>query len=103
MRKTVNVGGVLIGGNNPVSIQSMTNVDSHDLKALTEQIYKLEDAGCEIIRIAAPDMDAVKVVGQVKKKVHIPVVADIHFDYRLAIASIEAGVDKVRINPGNIG
>ena len=103
MTKQVNCGGVAIGGGAPITIQSMTNVDSRDEKALLEQIVRLEDAGCQIIRMAVPDMESAEVLGRVKKKIHIPMVADIHFDYRLAIASIEAGADKVRINPGNIG
>ncbi|MGN0714421.1 MAG: flavodoxin-dependent (E)-4-hydroxy-3-methylbut-2-enyl-diphosphate synthase [Anaerovoracaceae bacterium] len=103
MTTQVNCGGVAIGGGAPISIQSMTNVDSRDEKALLEQIARLEDAGCQIIRMAVPDMESAEVLGRVKKKIHIPMVADIHFDYRLAIASIEAGADKVRINPGNIG
>ena len=103
MTKHVNCGGVAIGGGAPISIQSMTNMDSRDEKALLEQIARLEDAGCQIIRMAVPDMESAEVLGRVKKKIHIPMVADIHFDYRLAIASIEAGADKVRINPGNIG
>lgn len=103
MTKQVNCGGVAIGGGAPITIQSMTNVDSRDEKALLEQIARLEDAGCQIIRMAVPDMESAEVLGRVKKKIHIPMVADIHFDYRLAIASIEAGADKVRINPGNIG
>lgn len=103
MTKQVNVGGVLIGGGAPISIQSMTNVSSRDPKALVKQVLELEDAGCEIIRMAVPDMESVASIKEVKSKIHIPLVADIHFDYRLAIASIEAGVDKVRINPGNIG
>ncbi len=103
MTKQVNCGGVAIGGDAPITIQSMTNVDSRDEKALLEQIARLEDAGCQIIRMAVPDMESAEVLGRVKKKIHIPMVADIHFDYRLAIASIEAGADKVRINPGNIG
>lgn len=103
MTKQVNVGGVLIGGGAPISIQSMTNVSSRDPKALVKQVLELEDAGCEIIRMAVPDIESVASIKEVKKQIHIPLVADIHFDYRLAIASIEAGVDKVRINPGNIG
>lgn len=96
-------GDVLIGGGAPVSIQSMTNVDSRDEKALTEQIASLRDAGCQIVRIAVPDMESAQVLGRIKKTAGIPVVADIHFDYRLAIAAIKAGADKIRINPGNIG
>ena len=103
MSKKVMCGDVAIGGGAPISIQSMTNVDSRDEKALVEQIARLEDAGCQIIRMAVPDMESAEVLGRVKRKIHIPLVADIHFDYRLAIAAMEHGADKVRINPGNIG
>ncbi len=103
MKKTVNVGGVLIGGDSPVSIQSMTNTDTRDVEKTVEQIKRLETAGCEIIRVAVLDMDAAKAVGEIKKKINIPLVSDIHFDYRLALECIKNGVDKVRINPGNIG
>ena len=103
MKKSVKCGNVVIGGGNPVSIQSMTNVDSRDEKALLEQIRQLQDAGCEIVRIAIPDMEAAETLAKVKPQVDVPLVADIHFDYRLAIAAIEAGADKIRINPGNIG
>ena len=103
MRKSVKCGSVVIGGGNPVSIQSMTNVDSRDEKALMSQIRQLQDAGCEIVRIAIPDMEAAETLAKVKPQVEVPLVADIHFDYRLAIAAIEAGADKIRINPGNIG
>lgn len=103
MRKSVNCGNVVIGGDAPISIQSMTNVDSRDEQALLEQIHQLEDAGCEIVRIAISDMEAAEVLAKVKQQVQVPLVADIHFDYRLAIAAIEAGADKIRINPGNIG
>ena len=92
-----------VGGGAPVSIQSMTNVDSRDEKALLRQIRELEDAGCEIIRISVPDMQALETFREVRKKTESPLVADIHFDYRLAVGAIEAGADKVRINPGNIG
>lgn len=102
MKKSVKCGNVQIG-NGPVSIQSMTNVDSRDEKALLEQIGRLEEAGCDIIRIAIPDMESAETLKKIKPQVHIPIVADIHFDYRLAIAAIEAGADKIRINPGNIG
>lgn len=94
---------VPVGGGSPVSIQSMTNVDSRDAEALLRQIRELEDAGCEIIRISVPDMDALEAFREVRKKTESPLVADIHFDYRLAVGAIEAGADKVRINPGNIG
>ena len=103
MKKTVNVGGVKIGGENPVSIQSMTNTDTKDVEKTVEQIKRLETAGCEIIRVAVLDMDAAKAVGEIKKRINIPLVSDIHFDYRLALECIKNGVDKVRINPGNIG
>lgn len=103
MRKSVKCGSVVIGGGNPVSIQSMTNVDSRDEKALLSQIRQLQDAGCEIVRIAIPDIEAAETLAKVKPQVEVPLVADIHFDYRLAIAAIEAGADKIRINPGNIG
>ena len=103
MRKSVKCGNVTIGGGAPISIQSMTNVDSRDEQALLVQIQQLQDAGCEIVRIAIPDMEAAEVLARVKKQTSVPLVADIHFDYRLAIAAIEAGADKIRINPGNIG
>lgn len=101
--KIVNIGGVLIGGGNPIAIQSMTNTKTENVDATVEQIAALEAAGCEIIRCAVPTMEAAEAIGRIKKRVHIPVVADIHFDYRLAIAAMENGVDKIRINPGNIG
>lgn len=94
---------VPVGGGAPISIQSMTNVDSRDEEALLRQIRELEDAGCEIIRISVPDMDALDTFREVRRKTDSPLVADIHFDYRLAVGSIEAGADKIRINPGNIG
>lgn len=103
MRKSVMCGGVKIGGGAPVSIQSMTNVDSRNGAALIKQIDMLQAAGCDIVRIAVPDMEAAETFAAVRKKTDMPLVADIHFDYRLAIASIEAGADKIRINPGNIG
>lgn len=101
--RQVNCGNVLIGGGAPVSVQSMTNVDSRDEAALTRQIDMLADAGCQIVRVAVFDNEAAQVLERVKKKIRVPVVADIHFDYRLAIAAIKAGADKIRINPGNIG
>lgn len=102
-KRVVNVGGVLIGGDNPISIQSMTNTDTRDVSATVEQIARLADAGCQIIRVAVPDMSAAKAVGEIKSKIRIPLVTDIHFDYRLALECIKNGADKVRINPGNIG
>ncbi len=101
--KVVNIGGVKIGGGNPVAIQSMTNTKTSDINATIEQIYNLEKAGCDIIRCAVPDMEAAKALKEIKKAIHIPLVADIHFDYKLAIVAIENGADKIRINPGNIG
>lgn len=102
-KREVNIGGVKIGGSNPVAIQSMCNTDTRDVKSTVEQILRLEDAGCEIIRVAVPDMEAAEAVGNIKKKIHIPLVTDIHFDYRLALECMKNGADKVRINPGNIG
>ena len=101
--RQVRCGNVLIGGGAPISVQSMANVDSRDEKALLNQIAGLKDVGCQIVRIAVPDMESAEVLGRVKKQVDIPLVADIHFDYRLAIAAMKAGADKIRINPGNIG
>ena len=101
--KEINIGGVMIGGHNPVAIQSMTNTKTEDVGATVAQILKLEAAGCEIIRCAVPTMEAAEALKEIKKQIHIPLVADIHFDYRLAIAAIENGADKIRINPGNIG
>lgn len=101
--RQVRCGDVIIGGGNPVVVQSMTNVDSRNEKLLLDQISRLTDAGCQIVRIAVPDMEAADVLARVKKQVKVPIVADIHFDYRLAIESIKAGADKIRINPGNIG
>lgn len=101
--KEVKIGNVWIGGNHPIAIQSMTNTKTEDVKATVAQILALEAAGCEIIRCAAPTMEAAKAFSEIKKQIHIPLVADIHFDYRLAVAAMENGADKVRINPGNIG
>lgn len=103
MTRTVNVGGVKIGGGNKISIQSMCNTDTRDVASTVEQIHRLEEAGCEIIRVAVPDMEAARAVSEIKREIHIPLVADIHFDYRLALECIKNGIDKVRINPGNIG
>ena len=101
--KVVSVGGVLIGGDNPVSIQSMTNTKTENIEATVKQILELEEAGCELVRCTIPTEEAAKAVSEIKKRIHIPLIGDIHFDYRLAIAAIENGVDKIRINPGNIG
>ncbi|MDD5955808.1 MAG: flavodoxin-dependent (E)-4-hydroxy-3-methylbut-2-enyl-diphosphate synthase [Lachnospiraceae bacterium] len=101
--KEVRIGDRVIGGGNPVLIQSMTNTKTEDVSATVAQIHDLEKAGCDIIRCTAPTMEAARAIAEIKKQIHIPLVADIHFDYRLAIASIENGADKIRINPGNIG
>ncbi|BDF70657.1 4-hydroxy-3-methylbut-2-en-1-yl diphosphate synthase (flavodoxin) [Oscillospiraceae bacterium] len=103
MTKQILVGGVPVGGGAPVTIQSMTNTRTDDAAATAEQILKLEAAGCQIVRVAVPDMAAAHAVGAIKERIHIPLVVDIHFDYRLALESVAAGCDKVRINPGNIG
>ncbi|RDY23897.1 flavodoxin-dependent (E)-4-hydroxy-3-methylbut-2-enyl-diphosphate synthase [Romboutsia maritimum] len=103
LSREVSVGNVKIGGNNPISIQSMTNTDTRDADKTIEQIKRLEEVGCEIVRVAVPDMEAAKNIGKIKSQVNIPVIADIHFDHRLALKAIEQGVDGVRINPGNIG
>ena len=101
--KIVNIGNVAIGGGNPIAIQSMTNVKTEDVEACVAQILKLEEAGCEIIRCTVPNEAAAKAIAKIKKQIHIPLVADIHFDYKMAIAAMENGADKIRINPGNIG
>ena len=101
--KVIQIGNVKIGGGNPVAIQSMTNTKTEDVEATVAQILALEAVGCEIIRCAVPTMEAAEALAEIKKQIHIPLVADIHFDYRLAIAAIENGADKIRINPGNIG
>ncbi len=101
--RVIRIGDRVIGGGNPVLIQSMCNTKTQDIEATVAQIKALTIAGCDIIRVAVPDMEAAKALKEIKKQITIPLVADIHFDYRLAIASIEAGADKIRINPGNIG
>ena len=101
--RMINIGGVVIGGGNPIAIQSMTNTKTEDIDATVAQILRLEEAGCDIIRSTVPTLEAAKAIGEIKKQIHIPLVADIHFDYKLAIAAIENGADKIRINPGNIG
>lgn len=97
------IGSVTIGGNHPVAIQSMTLTDTRDAKATLEQIHQLEEAGCEIIRVAVPDDEAAAALPEIKKNMRVPLVADIHFHYKLALKAIDAGVDKIRINPGNLG
>ena len=101
--KEVKVGHLMVGGNNPIWIQSMTNTDTRDVNATVEQIKRLTEAGCEIVRLAVLNSEAAEAIKEIKKQVTVPLVADIHFDYRLALASMESGIDKLRINPGNIG
>lgn len=101
--KAIRIGDRVIGGGNPILIQSMCNTKTEDVRATVDQILGLERAGCDIIRVAVPTMEAAKALSEIKRQIHIPLVADIHFDYRLAVASIENGADKIRINPGNIG
>ncbi len=102
--REIRVGDVSIGGSSPISVQSMTNTDTHDIEATYNQVVRLRDAGCDIVRITAPDLESVRTFGELKKReIDIPLVADIHFDYKIAVAAAKAGVDKIRINPGNIG
>ncbi len=101
--KVVHIGDRVIGGGNPILIQSMTNTKTEDVEATVSQIKRLEEAGCDIIRSTVPTPEAAKALSEIKKQIHIPIVADIHFDYKMAIAAIENGADKIRINPGNIG
>lgn len=101
--KPIRIGSLTIGGGNPIRIQSMTNTRTEDVPATVAQILALEAAGCEIIRCTVPTLEAAKALAEIKKQIHIPLVADIHFDYRMALAAIENGADKIRINPGNIG
>ena len=103
MTKKIMVGAVLVGGGAPVSIQSMCSTKTDDVSATVDQILRLEEAGCEIVRVAVPDMAAARAVGPIKSRIHIPLVADIHFDYKLALECVAQGIDKIRINPGNIG
>ena len=101
--KKIRIGDRVIGGGSPILIQSMTNTKTEDVAATVAQIHALEKAGCEIVRSTVPNMEAARALREIKKQIHIPLVADIHFDYRMAIAAIENGADKIRINPGNIG
>ena len=101
--RVVKVGNVVMGGNSPIVIQSMCNTDTRDVENTVKQILELEQAGCQVVRVAVPDMAAAEAVGEIKKRISIPLVADIHFDYKLALKVMYLGIDKVRINPGNIG
>ncbi|MDW7670659.1 MAG: flavodoxin-dependent (E)-4-hydroxy-3-methylbut-2-enyl-diphosphate synthase [Bacillota bacterium] len=101
--RCINIGSLKIGGPNPIVLQSMTNTNTRDIKATVKQILALEEAGCQLVRVAVPDVEAANAIEAIKKQIHIPLAADIHFDYRLALLSMEKGADKLRINPGNIG
>ncbi len=101
--REISVGTVKIGGDAPIAVQSMTNTFTHDVPATVKLIHRLETAGCEIVRVAVPDMQAAEAIRSIKQQIHIPLIADVHFDYRLALAAIETGADGLRINPGNIG
>ncbi len=101
--RMVKVGNVVMGGNSPIVIQSMCNTDTRDVEKTVKQILELEQVGCQVVRVAVPDMAAAEAVGEIKKRISIPIVADIHFDYKLALKVMDLGIDKVRINPGNIG
>ena len=101
--KKIKVGKIQIGGQNKVIIQSMTNTKTKDIKSTINQILELENAGCEIVRVACLDLQDAPAIKEIKKEIHIPIVADIHFDYKIALEAIKSGVDKIRINPGNIG
>ena len=103
MTKQIKIGSVAVGGGAPVAIQSMCNTTTADVEATVEQIHRLEEAGCEIVRVAVPDQAAAAAVGRIRSRIHIPLVADIHFDYKLALQCVDSGIDKIRINPGNIG
>jgi (E)-4-hydroxy-3-methylbut-2-enyl-diphosphate synthase len=100
--KKIYIGDTFIGGDSPISVQSMTNCDTRDTVATIAQIKRLEEAGCNIVRVAVPDIQAAEAIKYIKKSISIPLVADIHFDYRLAIESMKNGADKIRLNPGNI-
>ena len=103
MTRRINVGGIAIGGGAPVTVQSMCSTKTDDVEASVRQITELADAGCDIVRLAVPDERAALALAEIKKRTTVPLVADIHFDHKLALMSIDGGIDKVRINPGNIG
>src|SRR5262245_33690718 len=101
--REVSVGGILIGGDNPIRVQSMTTTDTFDLEGTVAQIHRLEEAGCELVRVTVPKAQDAAVLGQIRSRIGIPLICDIHFDYRMALAALDHPVDKIRINPGNIG
>ena len=101
--REVQVGDKVVGGDNPIWVQSMTTPDTHDLEATVAEIHRLEEAGCEIVRVTVPKPEDAAVLGEIKRRIHIPLICDIHFDYKMALAALDHPVDKIRINPGNIG
>ena len=101
--RVVTVGGVPIGGDHPIVVQSMTTPDTHQLEATLAEIHRLEEAGCEMVRVTVPKPEDAAVLGEIKKRIKIPLICDIHFDYKMALAALDHPVDKIRINPGNIG
>ena len=101
--KVVHIGNVAIGGGNPIRVQSMCNTHTADVRATVGQILQLEEAGCELVRVTVPDQDSADALTEIKKQIHIPLIADIHFDWRMAVEAMKHGADKIRINPGNIG
>src|SRR5437763_3240014 len=101
--RVVRVGNVEVGGNNPIWVQSMTTTDTHDLEATVREIHHMEEAGCEIVRVTVPKADDAAVLGEIKKRIRLPLICDIHFDYKMALAALDHPIDKIRINPGNIG
>ncbi len=101
--REVRIGSVVIGGNNPIAVQSMTTTDTHDVAATVEQIRRLEEAGCELVRVTVPKPEDAHALTEIKKRIGIPLICDIHFDYKMALAALDHPIDKIRINPGNIG
>ena len=101
--KPVQIGNVTVGGDAPIVVQSMAKTDTRDVMSTVNQIRELEDYGCELVRVAVPDMEAARAISAIKRDISLPLIADIHFDYRLALASLDSGVDGLRLNPGNIG
>src|SRR2546421_4844412 len=101
--REVKVGPLVVGGDNPIWVQSMTTPDTHDIEATVAQIHRLEEAGCELVRVTVPKPEDAAVLGEIKKRIHLPLICDIHFDYKMALAALDHPVDKIRINPGNIG
>ncbi|MBQ5782595.1 MAG: flavodoxin-dependent (E)-4-hydroxy-3-methylbut-2-enyl-diphosphate synthase, partial [Oscillospiraceae bacterium] len=103
IKREVKIGNTAIGGNNPVLVQSMLNINSKDVEGNVQQAVELENAGCQLVRVSVPSIEDVRLVEAIKNRISIPLVADIHFDYKVALACADAGIDKIRINPGNIG